>query len=163
MSLAVRPITLRDAKVFVHQHHRHNEPPHAWLFGCGAYLGDRMVGVGVAGRPVAGALDDGVTIEVVRTCTDGTRNANSLLYGALWRAARALGYVKGVTYIQAGETGASLKAAGWRKAAELAPRGDWAESSVKHKHLRVKPQLSLLGEAPKYTGGVARERWEITV
>jgi hypothetical protein len=161
LTLIVRPIVLRKAKVFVHQHHRHNDPPHAWLFGCGAYQGERMVGVGVAGRPVAEALDDGVTIEVVRTCTDGTRNANSLLYGALWRAAKALGYVLGVTYIQAGETGASLKAVGWTKAAELPPRGDWAESSVKLKHLRVKAQASLLDEPKKYTGNVARERWEI--
>lgn len=162
MALTVRPIRLREAQEYCFKHHRHNDPPHAWLFGVAAYDGDdRMVGVGVAGRPVAGALDDGLTFEVVRTCTDGTRNANSLLYGALWRAARALGYLKGVTYIQGRETGASLKASGWRKVAELPARGDWAECSVKHRDLRDPPQASLFEEPKKYTGGVPRERWEI--
>ena len=38
--------------------------------------------------------DDGTTIEVTRVCTDGTANACSLLYGAMWRAAKALGYLR---------------------------------------------------------------------
>ncbi len=65
-----------------------------------------------AGRPVARAFDDGLTLEVNRTCTDGTRNANSMLYGAVWRAARAMGYARCITYTQHDESGASLKAAG---------------------------------------------------
>jgi hypothetical protein len=39
---------------------------------------------------VARHYDDGLTLEVNRTCTDGTRNANSMLYGAVWRAAKAM-------------------------------------------------------------------------
>ncbi|MER6082978.1 XF1762 family protein [Streptomyces sp. NPDC001833] len=41
--------------------------------------------------PAARHLDDGTTLEVTRTASDGTRNANSPLYGASWRAAKALG------------------------------------------------------------------------
>lgn len=66
------------------------------------------------GRPVSRHLDDGWTLEVNRLCTDGTRNACSMLYAAAWRAARAMGYKRVVTYILDTENGASLRAAGWK-------------------------------------------------
>jgi hypothetical protein len=59
-------------------------------------------------------LDDGWTLEVNRTCTDGTKNANSMLYGACQRAAWALGYKKLITYTLPEESGISLTAAGWK-------------------------------------------------
>ena len=59
-------------------------------------------------------LDDGWTLEVNRLCTDGTRNACSMLYAAAWRAARAMGYKRIVTYILESENGASLRASGWK-------------------------------------------------
>ena len=90
-------------------------------------------------------------LEVNRTCTDGTRNANSMLYGAIWKAAKAMGYVRCITYTQADETGASLKAAGWIKVKELAPRKNWSESSVALKGMRDATA----------TTGVARVLWEI--
>ena len=73
-----------------------------------------MWGVAIVGHPVARHLDDGWTLEVSRCCTDGTRNACSMLYAAAWRAARAMGYHKLITYILDTEPGTSLKAAGWR-------------------------------------------------
>lgn len=76
-------------------------------------------------RPVARHYDDGHTVEVIRTATDGTDNANSMLYGACWRAAKALGYDRLITYTQAGESGASLRAAGWRVVAERPARPGW--------------------------------------
>ena len=48
-------------------------------------------------------------MEVNRLCTDGTRNACSMLYAAAWRAARAMGYKRIVTYILESENGASLR------------------------------------------------------
>lgn len=36
------------------------------------------------------------------------------LYAAAWRAARAMGYKRLVTYILESENGASLRAAGWK-------------------------------------------------
>jgi hypothetical protein len=42
-----------------------------------------------------------------------------MLYGAAWRAARAIGYQRLVTYTLAAENGASLRAAGWRVVAEV--------------------------------------------
>lgn len=76
-------------------------------------------------RPSAEALQDGWTCEVTRTATDGTRNANSCLYGSATRAAWALGYRRVVTYTEVGETGASLRAAGWIPETELPPRDGW--------------------------------------
>ena len=69
-------------------------------------------GVAICGRPVSRHLDDGLTIEVTRTCTDGYWNANSFLYGASWRIAKAMGYVRLFTYNQDDESGVSLRAAG---------------------------------------------------
>ena len=119
----IRPIALKTAQEYVREHHRHNKPPVGHKFSIGLFDGERMVGIATAGRPVARALDDGMTLEVTRTCTDGTRNANSMLYGAIVRAATALGYLKCVTYTQGTESGASLRGAGWTAVAEIAPRG----------------------------------------
>ena len=46
--------------------------------------------------------------------TYGTHNACSMLYAAAWRAARAMGYKRLVTYILDSESGTSLKASGWK-------------------------------------------------
>ena len=121
----LRPVSLKTAQEFVRQHHRHNKPPVGHKFSVGLFDGERLLGVAVAGRPVARMLDDGLTLEVTRTCTDGTRNANSKLYGAITRAASALGYRRAVTYTQGDESGASLRGAGWTPAATLAPRAGW--------------------------------------
>ena len=111
------PITLRQARQFVARHHRHHGPPRGHKFSIGATLrqagASRLVGVVIVGRPVARALDDGFTAEITRCCTDGTRNACSLLYGAAWRAARAMGYRRIITYTLADEPGRSLHAAGF--------------------------------------------------
>jgi hypothetical protein len=126
MSLRVVPVKFRDACAFVEAWHRHNKPPRGMVFCLGAAdADDVLVAVAIAGRPVARHLDDGLTLEVTRTATDGSSNANSLLYGAAWRAAKALGYHRMVTYTQAGETGASLRAAGWKVIGQSTPRKGW--------------------------------------
>lgn len=126
MSLRVVPLKFRDACAFVEAWHRHNAPPRGMVFCLGAADDtDTLVAVAIAGRPVARHLDDGLTLEVTRTATDGTANANSLLYGAAWRAAKALGYHRLVTYTQAEESGTSLRAAGWRVLGERPVRRGW--------------------------------------
>lgn len=112
--LEIVPMTLAEANAFVEAHHRHHQPVPGAKFCLGASDGARIVGVAIVGRPVARLLDNGWTLEVNRTCTDGTRNANSLLYGAAWRAARALGYRRLITYTLPTESGASLLGAGWK-------------------------------------------------
>jgi hypothetical protein len=176
MALSLVPVTFKQANAFIAAHHRHHKPPRGMKFCLGIDSDGTLVGVATVGRPVARHLDDGYTLEVNRSCTDGTRHVNSMLYGAAWRAAKALGYRRLITYthasflgplceaatrygscahgscaaILAGESGASLRAAGWRVIAELEPRGNWAESSVELRHLRD-------ADGP---GGVQRSLWE---
>lgn len=117
MSLRLRPITQAEAKAFVQERHRHHRAPvgSLWQHAVQDEASGRIVGVAIVGRPVSRALDDGFTAEVTRLCTDGAANACSMLYGAARRAAVAKGYVRGITYILASESGASLRAAGWRR------------------------------------------------
>jgi hypothetical protein len=144
--MIIRPVSLKFAQEFVRQNHRHNKPPSGHKFSIGLFDGDVCVGVATAGRPIARMLDDGLTLEVTRTCTDGTRNANSMLYGAIVRAAKALGYLKVVTYTQHDESGASLRGAGWTPIAHLPPRKGWDSPG--------RPRADI------GSGGVARVRWE---
>ena len=84
----------------------------------------RLLGVAVVGRPVSRRLDNGLTAEVTRLCTDGYRNVCSFLYAACARSARSMGYEKIGTYILAAENGASLRASGGN-CAGLCGGGDW--------------------------------------
>lgn len=129
MTLTICPLTFREAATFVQIHHRHHPPPTGHKFSIGVTDGEQIVGVAMVGRPVARHYDDGMTLEVNRTCTDGTFNANSMLYGAAWRAAKALGYRRLITYTRADESGASLKGAGWRVIAERKPNKGWSVPS----------------------------------
>lgn len=126
--LSLQPITYPEACRFIHQHHRHHLPPQGWKFGIAVNDGERVVGVVTVGRPVARRLDDGWTLEVTRCCTDGTRHAASMLYGASWRAARALGYRRLITYTLIEEPGTSLKAAGWKSLYQT-DGGSWSVPS----------------------------------
>lgn len=148
MTLRLVPMHRDPAFAYIRRVHRHHPAPQGYKFAIAVSDEDGAVhGVAVAGRPVAKALQDGHTIEVTRVATDGTANACSMLYGACWRAARALGYTRAVTYIQAGETGASLRASGWRLVAELDARSGWDTPS--------RPR-----DAAE-TDGVGRQRWEV--
>jgi|TARA_R100001129_G_scaffold154590_1_gene117361 hypothetical protein len=125
VSLELVPITLREANRFVEQHHRHHQPARGCRFCVAVAQDDEVVGVAIITRPVARRLDDGWTAEVSRVATDGTRNACSKLYGAAWRAARALGFRRLITYTLPEEGGASLRGAGWRCVGE-AGGGSWS-------------------------------------
>lgn len=111
--LTLTPVSLAEANAFVVQHHRHHKPVTGHKFSIGCTADGRLVGVAIVGRPVSRYLDNGLTLEVNRLCTDGTKNACSMLYAAAWRAARAMGYLKIITYTLDTENGASLRAAGW--------------------------------------------------
>ena len=110
------PVSLAQANEFVRQHHRHHKPVAGHKFSIGCAENERLCAVAIVGRPVSRYLDDGFTLEVNRLCSDGTKNACSILYAAAARAARAMGYHKIVTYTLDTESGASLRAAGWTNA-----------------------------------------------
>jgi hypothetical protein len=143
-ALGLTPITLKEANEFVEDHHRHSIPTVGHRFSIACSRGESVVGVAIVGRPVARGLDDGFTLEALRVCTDGTRNACSFLYAAAWRATRALGYRKLVTYTRQDESGSSLKAAGWRVVGEVTARS-W--------HTPTRPRVDRDERVP-------RLRWE---
>lgn len=126
--LTIVPVTLDEANAFVAQWHRHHKPVPGAKFCVAVAKGESIVGVAIVGRPVARMVDDGWTLEVNRTCTDGTKNANSMLYAACRRAVFALGYRKLITYTLATESGVSLTAAGWKCLGE-AGGGKWSRVS----------------------------------
>lgn len=146
--IEIRPITLRDANAFVKNHHRHHKPSRGCVFCVSCVSSDQIVGVAIVGRPVARMLQDGMTCEVSRLCTDGTRNACSMLYGAARRAAKALGYRLIVTYTLDTEHGGSLVASGWSRYG-AAGGGAWSRNGRE----RI--------DVPDLIGG--KTRWEATL
>lgn len=114
MRFGLVSVTLAEANEFVTERHRHHKRVVGHKFSLGAVMAETLVGVVIVGRPVSRHRDNGLTLEVTRLCTDGTKNACSFLYGAAARATFALGYKRIGTYILASEPGTSLRAAGWR-------------------------------------------------
>jgi hypothetical protein len=122
----VVPVSFKQACEFVADHHRHHRPPRGHKFSLGAVVEDQLVGVAIVGRPVARRYDDGRSLEVTRCCViDGQAGACGYLYAAARRATFALGYDRLLTYTQEGETGASLRAAGYRLIANRPARKGW--------------------------------------
>lgn len=127
MKLVLCPMTLREARSYVEQFHRHHKAPQGGIFaiGCADVDEGLICGVAIVGRPVARNLDDMWTAEVIRVATDGTKNACSKLYAAAWRACRSMGYARLVTYTLPTESGASLRGAGFTIVAETRG-GSWS-------------------------------------
>lgn len=126
--MTITPIDFAEANAFVAAHHRHHKPVVGAKF-CIAVSNNEIVrGVIIVGRPVARLLDDGWTLEVNRCCTDGAKNACSMLYSAAWRVAKNLGYKKLITYTLPEEGGASLRGAGW-KLIGIRGGGNWNKPS----------------------------------
>ena len=140
------PLHLREANEFVAQHHQHNLPTVGCKFAVGAAVDGKLVGVAIAGRPVARRLDDGKTLEVLRVCTDGTPNACSFLYSRCAKIARLMGYGKVITYTLESEGGASLRAVGAKPTGTLQSH-EWSNPARPRKSQKVYHE-------PKY-------RWEL--
>lgn len=126
--LTIIPVELDEANRYVLEHHRHHSPVRGYKYALGVIDETETVrGVAIVGRPTSRHRDDGVTLEVTRVATDGCPNACSALYGAAWRAARALGYHRIGTYTLVSEPGTSLRAAGWQVIAQT-DGGSWSRT-----------------------------------
>lgn len=150
MSLRIVPVTPAEARAFTamwHRHHGHVLP--AGQKFCSGVADDEDVlrGVAITGRPGGRGSQDGTTLEVTRCTTDETVNACSMLYGASARMAKAAGWRRLITYTEEGESGASLRAAGFTLIAERGARADHFESSARYRE-------------DHGTGGVKRYLWE---
>lgn len=150
MSLRLVPLSFAQANEHVAAWHRHNAPVLSAKFSIGAADEENvLVAVAIVGRPVARHYDDGDTLEVYRVASDGTRNANSFLYGACARATFALGYRRLITYTQADESGSSLRAAGWRVIASRPARPGWTTPSRPRDDIAYRSVARQLWEAPR--------------
>ena len=126
MNYYFRPISLKQANEFISAYHRHNKPVAGHKFSIGLFDDkNKLVGVVICGRPVARMADDGLTLEILRVCTDGTRNANSMLYSRVKKIAQIMGYQTVLTYTLTEESGASLRAVGAQKSGIVKPR-EWS-------------------------------------
>lgn len=127
--LEIVPITLREANSFVENHHRHNgrtsRDGGKFAIGVEGPLNESvsLVGVAIVGNPLSATYMDGFTAEVLRVCTcpNAPKNACSMLYAACWRAWRAMGGKKLITYTLQSELGTSVQAAGWKIVGETKP------------------------------------------
>lgn len=117
MSLELAPISLRKANDFIAQYHRHNgrTARNGGKFAIAITSETDLVGVAIVGNPLSATFMDGYTAEVLRVCVspECPKNGCSMLYGACWRAWRAMGGKRMVTYTLQSESGVSLRASGW--------------------------------------------------
>ncbi len=124
------PVYLKEANEFIAKHHRHHKPVKFHIFSLGVVDEEKVLrGVCVVMRPCARHLVDGVSLEVCRLATDGCPNTCSFLYAAAWRATKALGYTRLITYILESEPGDSLKASGWKQSEGLFGGKSWSSKS----------------------------------
>jgi hypothetical protein len=151
--LEIREVSFHDAAAFVDKHHSHNSAPIGWKWGHAAYNGDDLVGVLMAGRPVAAALQKQGCLEINRNCVKSTTpaglawNAASKLYGQACREGFKRGYLRIITYTLASERGTSLRAAGFVPVART-KGGSWSRPS--------RPRRDKSSTEPK----IRWERWK---
>lgn len=153
--MRLRPITLREANDFVENFHRHNgrTSRDGGKWAVGLNKDDVLVGVAIVGNPLSATLMDGYTAEVLRVCVndEAEKGACSMLYAACWRAWRAMGGERLITYTLTTETGASLRGAGWRVVGQTKPV---AEGWRKKDHLSHKREWQPVM-------GQTKLRWEM--
>ncbi|WP_369596454.1 XF1762 family protein [Novosphingobium aromaticivorans] len=109
------PISIRSAKAFVREHHRHNPSVAGARTAIGLELDGRLVGVGLLGNPKARELAaDRTCAEAVRVCVshEAPKGASSKINSRLKRIWQLHGGRRFITYNRADESGASMRGAG---------------------------------------------------
>ena len=136
--LRVAPCTIRAAVEYVKIHHRHLPRLTGGIFAVAVQDdGGTVRGVGVWGHPARVWNGTGRGV-ILRCATDGAPNACSMIYGALCRAAKALGWTEAWTYTLPDESGASLRAAGFERMG-VSDGGEWDRPS-RRRPLAQKPE-----------------------
>ena len=138
-SLRVRPWTVKraDALDFVAAVHRRRPKVQGAMWCVSVRSGDEIVGVALVGWPARKQSSDEIdTLCVLRVAAKpdpddpakGIKNVCSMLYGASWKAARAMGATSMVTFTDLDEPGTSLVAAGWIEDG-VTSGGEWTRPS----------------------------------
>lgn len=110
--MRIVPLTVSAAQWWISGVHRHLPRVQGGLFAAAVLDGDVPVGIALAANPARVWQGTG-RIVISRVATGGGQNACSMLYGALCRAAQAIGYREAWTYTLPEEPGTSLRAAGF--------------------------------------------------
>ena len=152
------PMSLKDANEFVTTHHRHNKKTAGHKFSIGALKDGELIGVAICGRPVARALDNGSTLEVLRVCIKdpAPKNACSYLYARCQRIWMAMGGEKIITYTLESEPGSSLKAIQWTiegQTRKRSPQSRWNTRQSGHKGY-------VENRTPQIADSLIKNRWE---
>ncbi len=154
MALKIVPINLAKANALVAPLHRHNGVLRGGCYFCIGLAdtdsyhekytenvvlqtedGCGIVGAVIVGPVAARLLTKPWAAEIRRLVTDGTPNACSILYGAAWKAAKALGFEGLITYTLTTEPGTSLRASNWRLDDDDVPVRHWKSRSPEYAHL----------------------------
>lgn len=88
--MRIVPLRMKDAEEFLKSHERHYKSPAEPVCAIGVSDDSGLHGAAVLGRNEAG---EG---ELSHIYVDGISQGYSLLYGAVWRAFKAMGYEKAV-------------------------------------------------------------------
>lgn len=123
----LQPITVKAAAKWVRETHRHLPNVQGGLFAVAIAADNELRGVAIAGNPPRVWQGTGRVV-ISRVSTDGAQNGCSMLYGAICRAAKALGYREAWTYTLPEEPGTSLRAAGFIDMG-LTDGGEWSRPS----------------------------------
>ena len=154
--MTIVPVTLRKANDFVAEHHRHNgrTSRNGGKFAIGLQYEGELIGVAIVGNPLSATFMDGFTAEVLRVCVipETPKGGCSCLYSACWRAWRAMGGRKLITYTLQTESGASLRGAGWKIIGQTKPVAlGWRKDD----HLNAAREWTPVMGQTKF-------RWEVT-
>lgn len=113
--LRIVPMSVKRARAQVAAWHRHLPFVQGGLFAAGVEVDGELRGVAIAANPPRLWQGTGRVV-ISRVAVLEAPNACSKLYGALCRAAQALGYLEVWTYTLPEEPGTSLRAAGFADA-----------------------------------------------
>lgn len=137
--MKVVPCTVKAAVRWVATTHRHLPDLQGGLFAAAIADDAGWHGVAVAGNPPRVWQGTGRFV-ISRVATDGIGNGCSMLYGAICRAAKALGYSEAWTYTLPEEPGTSLRAAGFTDMG-LTDGGEWGRAKrPRNKAVRPEPK-----------------------
>lgn len=88
--MKIVPLSMKDAEAFLGKHERHYKMPVEPICAIGVADDEGLHGAAILGRH-----EDG-DAELAHIYVDGISQGYSLLYGACWRALKALGYARAV-------------------------------------------------------------------
>lgn len=149
-TVKLRPVcvSIARAEEFIATQHRFHPAPRGALFAVGVADDERLVAVGIVGRPVPPAVDDGVTAEVTRTGLDNTPGADVALYRIVWSLVRDQNYQRLITHIQTNEIRRGLQALGLHPVSPVPSR--------------VASHIPRRARWDRGVDGTCRVRWEIS-